>query len=56
MKLWHCLSKENQGKLAQAYKELTGKEFIPPGKAVHIESLEEIDKLMREVPNPTERK
>ena len=56
MKLWDTLSEENRKKLAQCYEQLTGKKFIPPKGEPQIESLEEIDKLMREKPNPTKRK
>ena len=47
MKLWNTLSKENKDKLAQVYKQLTGKKFIPP----KVENLREISKLMKEKPN-----
>jgi len=47
------LSKENQDKLAEIYKRITGKEWVPPkrDKLSGIETLSEIDKLMREKPN-----
>jgi hypothetical protein len=57
--LWKMLSKENQDLLITRYSEWFGIEFIPPGTDTRgiqldtkIESLEEIDKLMRQKPNP----
>ena len=50
-KVWKILKPEDKEKLRRIYKQLEGKEYMPP-----IESLPEIDKLMREIPNPTERK
>ena len=56
-KLWDYLSKENKEKLALLYEYLSGVKFIPPergDRAIQcepkIESLEEIDKLMRQKP------
>ena len=52
--LWHCLSKENQRKLARFYEQQFGRKLTPPSRdkrAIHLEakleSLEEIDRLMR---------
>ena len=55
-KFYPLLSKEKKIEWAKRYKKRYGKDFIPPEKAIQIESLSEIDKLMREKPNPTERK
>jgi len=59
---WQCLSIQNKRKLAKYYRKEGYGFFIPRGskkKAVQIETkiedLEEIDKLMREKPNPTRR-
>ena len=49
-KVWKILKPEDKEKLKQIYKQLEGKEFMP-----EIESLSELDKLMREKPNPTRR-
>jgi hypothetical protein len=51
-KLWDTLKPIDKENLAQIYKNLTGKEFVPLKK---IENLQEIDKLMKEIPNPTKR-
>ena len=60
--LWESLSKENKGKLAQIYEQLTGKKFKPPKKdkrAIHcetkMEDISEIDRLIRQKPNSTRR-
>jgi len=46
------LSKENQDKLAEIFKRITGKQWKPPKEEFEeLESLSEIDKLMREKPN-----
>jgi len=57
MYLWNCITKENQERIAKRYKERFGIELVPPTKdkraircETKIESLEEIDKLMRKVP------
>lgn len=50
-KLWETLSKENKEKLSQVYEKLTGKKWMPK-----IENLSELEKIMRERPNPTKRK
>ena len=56
------LSEQSRSKWAQLYKRIIGREWTAqdkPGRGIEcetkIESLEEIDKLMREVPNPTRR-
>jgi len=60
MNFLDCTTEEGKKALAQVYKRLTGREFRPPrrkGRAitcdVKIESLSEIDKLMRQKPNYT---
>jgi len=55
-KLYPLLSEEKKEEWAKRYKKKFGKEFIPPERAIQIESLEEIAKFMAEVPHPTERK
>ena len=56
-KLYDIVSKENKDKLAKIFEQITGKKFKPPkrDKFSGMESLSEISKLMREVPNPTRR-
>jgi len=61
--LWQSLSPENRNKLAEFYEKKFGKLFLAPGRhdrdiklETKLEDLEEIDKIMRQVPNPTERK
>jgi hypothetical protein len=58
MKLWFMLTEEDKEKLAQVYKNLTGKKLRPPVRdkqIVHyetkIESLPELGKLMKETQN-----
>jgi hypothetical protein len=58
MELWFFLSEESKNNLARIYKELTGKDFIPPDKEkraircdTKIEDLKEIDRLMRQKPS-----
>ena len=58
MKLWDSLSIQNKRKLARFSRKKLGVFFRPPGskkKAIEvepkIESLEEIDKLMRQKPH-----
>lgn len=55
--LWQILKPEDKLKLATLYWVLAGFEFIPPGTEVcavkcetKLESLEEIDKIMRQKP------
>ena len=55
--LWQILKPEDKLKLARLYQELAGFEFVPPGSSdqavrseTKLESLEEIDKLMRQKP------
>lgn len=55
--LWQILKPEQKVELARLYRELAGFELIPPdspGQAVRcepkLESLEEIDKIMRQPP------
>jgi len=53
MKLWDTLSEGNKKKLAQCYEQLTGKKWTPPKRdsmPIQIESLRELDKLMKEKP------
>ena len=50
------MAKENKDKLAKIFEQLTGKKFKPPKEMKiedipEIETLSEIDKLMREKPN-----
>jgi hypothetical protein len=53
-RLWSSLSPIDQEKLAGLYKNLTGKDFVPPKEeqGIHLEgkleNLEEIDRLMKE--------
>ena len=61
--LWQILKPEDKLKLATLYRELAGFEFVPPGSPdqsvqceTKLESLEEIDKIMRKVPNQTGRR
>jgi len=56
--LWQILSPENRDKLAKFYEEKYGKPFLPPGRHdrdieldTKLESLEEIDKIMRQKPS-----
>ncbi len=56
-KLWDILKSEQKLKLAKLYRELAGFPFVPPDSAGQtikcepkLESLEEIDKIMRKVP------
>jgi hypothetical protein len=57
MKLYFMLTEEDKEKLAQVYKNLTGKKLRPPerDKAIHlegkIESPAEIAHLMEQAPN-----
>ena len=60
---WQILSTENRNKLARFYEQSFGEPFLPPERHEErvrlqggkLESLEEIDKLMRQKPNPTRR-
>ena len=54
---WHILKPEQKLGLAKLYRELAGFPFVPPGDPdrsvqceTKLESLEEIDKIMRKVP------
>jgi len=58
MKLWFMLTEEDKEKLAQIYKNLTGKNLRLPlqdKQAIHcetkLESLQDIAKLMQQSPN-----
>jgi len=58
MKLWFMLTEEDKEKLAQVYKNLTGRKLSPPERekrAVHLEakleSPAEIAHLMEQAPN-----
>ncbi|MBA7466135.1 hypothetical protein ES707_01310 [subsurface metagenome] len=60
--IWQILKPEDKLKWARFYKELDGFEFIPPNSPsqtiqceTKLERLEEIDRLMRQKPNPTRR-
>ena len=53
---WYMLKEEDRETLKRIYKNITGKDYVPPEKKIEIESLQEIDKLMREKANPTKRK
>lgn len=44
-KLWDTLKPADKENLSKIYKNLTGREFVPPKK---IENLQEIEKLMKE--------
>lgn len=55
---WQILSVENRNKLADFYEEKFGKAFVPPRRQEErvrlqgkLESLEEIDRLMRQKPS-----
>ena len=55
--LWHILKPEDKLKLAMLYRDIAGFDFIPPNSPDPViqcetktESLEEIDKLMRQKP------
>ena len=56
MKLWELLSEENKEKLSRVYEQLTGKKLIPPKKDIQIESLKELEKIMKDKPNTTRRR
>ena len=56
--VWDNLIKEKKEKLAKRYKKRFCKEFIPPGSKKQtieiqgkLESIQEIDKLMRQKPH-----
>jgi len=55
------LSEKSRETWPEIYKKLTGRKWVSPKKdqpikcEPKIESLEEIDKLMRQRPNPTRR-
>jgi len=57
--LYPLLSKEKKEEWRKRYKKKFGKEFVPPkekdSEFSEMESLSEIDKLIRERPNPTRR-
>jgi len=62
MNFLDCTTENGKRVLAELYEQLTGRKLKPPKKdsrAIHcetrLEDLEEIDKLMREKPNPTRR-
>jgi hypothetical protein len=61
MKLYFMLTEEDKEKLAQVYKNLTGRRLAPPprDKAIlcetKIEDTEELAHLMEERPNPMRR-
>lgn len=57
--LWYTLKEEDRRKLTEFYKEQFGTEFMPPDRdgriirlATKLEDLEEIDRRMRQKPNP----
>ena len=52
MKFLDCTTEKGREALAKLYKEMTGKDFTPP-QEVEWESLEEMEKMMQEVPNYT---
>ncbi|MCJ7669542.1 MAG: hypothetical protein MUO61_03375 [Dehalococcoidia bacterium] len=56
-RFWELLSKSSKENWPEIYQRLTGKKWAPPERdrrAIHcetkLESLEEIDKTMKEVP------
>jgi len=56
-KFWESLSESGKPKWAELYKQFKGKKWVPPAQdkraiecETKIESLEEIDKLMRQKP------
>jgi len=55
-RLYPLLSEEKKEEFRKRFKKKFGEDFVPPKRKPEIESLEEIDKLMREKPNPTKRK
>jgi len=63
MNFLDCTTENGKRVLAELYEQFTGREFKPPKKdkraiqcETKIEDLWEIDKLMREKPNPTRRR
>ena len=52
MKFLDCTTEKGRENLERLYKEMTGKDFTPP-QEVEWESLEEMEKMMQEVPNYT---
>ena len=52
MNFLDCTTEKGRENLAKLYKEMTGKDFVPP-QEVEWESLEEMEKMMQEVPNYT---
>ena len=52
MKFLDCTTEKGRENLERLYKEMTGKDFVPP-QEVEWESLEEMEKMMQEVPNYT---
>jgi hypothetical protein len=57
-KLWFMLSKKNQKKLAEFYEQQFGMKLVPPQRGkqtiqceIKLEGPEEMEKIMREVPN-----
>ena len=62
MKFYDLLSEATRQEWPQIYHKLTGKKWKQDKKdergittEVQLENLEEIDKIMRQVPNPTKR-
>lgn len=59
--LWKILKPGDKEKLAQVQKDWFGKKLIPPKEdkpiqyPVKIEGISELEKIMREKPNPTRR-
>ena len=49
--LYPLLSEEKKEEWAKRYKKKFGKDFVPPGKAVQLESLEEMKEIMEETPS-----
>ena len=61
-KFTESLSETGRKNWPEIYRRLIGKEWVPPGKEergitceTKLEDIEEIDRLMRQKPNPTRR-
>ena len=52
MKFLDCTTEKGRENLERLYKEMTGKDFMPP-KEDDMETLEEMRKIMEEPPNYT---
>jgi hypothetical protein len=46
--LWDCLQPHKQDELKSWYQKCWRKSFRAPGRELHIEPIEQIDKIMRE--------